>query len=83
LEEVLATGTIPIYTPWSKKAYAEGKAEGRADGECEAILLVLKARALVVTDAQRKRIKACTDLSQLKKWVERAATAAATEELFD
>lgn len=78
LEEAMAASTTPIYTPWSKKAYAEGE----ADGERDAVLLILKARALAITDEQRRRIQSCTDLSQLKSWVERAATASTTDELF-
>lgn len=78
LEEAMAAGTTPIYTPWSKKAFAEGEAVG----ERNALLQFIEARALAITDEQRRRIQACTDLSQLTSWVKRAATAATADEVF-
>ena len=44
--------------------------------------LVLEARGLDVTEAERERITACTDLRQLKKWIRRAVTAEKTSDLF-
>jgi hypothetical protein len=46
LEEAVATGTWPVYSPFAKKHFgeglAQGKAEGEIDGEREAIILFLK-----------------------------------------
>lgn len=52
------------------------------EGEADAILLVLEARGLDVSDAERERITSCTDLKQLKRWIIRAATAEKTGDLF-
>jgi hypothetical protein len=43
---------------------------------------VLTTRALAVSEAQRQRIQACTELDVLDRWLARAVTAAATEDLF-
>ena len=56
--------------------------EGKQEGEADAILLVLEARGLDVSDAERERITSCTDLKQLKRWIIRAATAEKTGDLF-
>ncbi|MGH3293992.1 MAG: hypothetical protein ACRDP7_19505, partial [Trebonia sp.] len=65
-----------------KEGKKEGKQEGKAEGEAESILLVLEARGLDVTNAERERITGCTDLRQLRKWITRAVTAEKTGDLF-
>jgi hypothetical protein len=57
-------------------------AQGRARGKASAILGVLEARGLSISEEQRARIEACSDLDVLDRWVRRAATATAIEELF-
>jgi hypothetical protein len=61
---------------------AEGRAEGKAEGEANALLHVLAARRLTVSDAQRARILACTDLDTLTRWIERAVRAETTDAVF-
>jgi hypothetical protein len=78
LEQLMTSSTWPVYSPIAKEHFGRGQREGEAD----AILLVLEARGLDVTDADRERITGCTDLRQLKKWVRRAATAEKTGDLF-
>ncbi|KKD02642.1 hypothetical protein [Streptomyces sp. WM6386] len=58
------------------------RAEGRAEGRAEDILLFLEARGIDVSDSARDRITTCTDLNTLRTWVTRAATADAAEDLF-
>ncbi len=86
LEQLMTSDYWPVYSPIAKEHFGrgkkEGKKEGKREGEAEAILLVLEARGLDVTDADRERITACADLRQLKKWLRRAATAEKTSDLF-
>ena len=62
---------------------AEGRTEGRAEGEAQALLAFLEAREVAVTDQQRERILACTDLEQLSAWIRRAARVSRAAELFE
>ena len=78
LEQLMTSDTWPVYSPFAKEHFGRGKQEG----EAEAILLVLEARGLEVTDAERARISGCANLRQLKKWVTRAVTAEKTSDLF-
>lgn len=64
------------------KGREEGQLIGRIQGERTAILRVLKARGLEVDDATRHRIEACTQLEQLERWVDAAATAQSIQDLF-
>src|SRR4051812_7962944 len=48
---------------------SEGKAEGKAEGRAEAILAILEARRVPLTEATRMKIQACQDLDLLKQWL--------------
>lgn len=90
----MAGTTWPVSTPFAREHFGRGKAEGMAEGEAKgiaegeakgeakAILLVLAARGISIPDDTRQRITACTDLTQLTTWTERAATATAIDDLF-
>ncbi|MBL7496456.1 hypothetical protein I6A84_27355 [Frankia sp. CNm7] len=62
---------------------ARAEARGEARGEARAVLTVLEARGLPVTDTLRERIMACTDLDQLSHWLRHASTATTTEDVED
>jgi hypothetical protein len=47
------------------------------------VLAVLDARGLVVSDDQKARIMACADLETLGRWIRKAVTVTATEQLFE
>ena len=70
--------TRPTYSPFAKETFGRGMTEGRR----ETILIVLEARGLDVSDAERARIVTCTNLNQLKTWVRRAVRAEKTSDLF-
>jgi hypothetical protein len=86
LEGLMASGTYEFQSEFAKKHQAKGRAEGVAEGEAkgraEALLDVLEARGLPVSDEARARILACTDAAQLAAWVRSAVTAASVDELF-
>jgi predicted transposase YdaD len=65
-----------------REGRAEGEAKGRAEGKAQAILAVLEARGLAITDAQRAAVVGCTDVEQLERWVRQAATVKTAEALF-
>jgi hypothetical protein len=61
---------------------ARGEARGKAQGEAQAVLTVLDARGVPVSEAIREQILACTDLAQLDTWLRRVATAATADEVI-
>ena len=84
-ETVKSSAELPlgfIATEFLERGVARGRKEGEAKGEAKAILLMLSARGLTVSDEARERITTCEDLDQLETWVRRAATAETTEDLF-
>jgi hypothetical protein len=54
---------------------AEGEAKGKAEGKAEAILAVLAARGLSISEAVREKVLGCRDLPTLERWLVKAATA--------
>ena len=64
-----------------KRQLAEEVAKAVASARAEAVLLVLAARDIPVSDARRTTILACTDLSMLKSWIQRAATASSIDDV--
>lgn len=85
-EELMAIGT---YEPKSEflreilaKGHAKGRDEGRVQGEADAVLAVLAARGIQVSDESREHITACTDDDQLQDWIRRAATAETIDDVL-
>ena len=62
---------------------AKGKAEGKAEGEAKAVLAVLAARGLAVSETERERILACRDLAELDRWIACAVAVTSAGELFE
>ncbi|MDN5747480.1 MAG: hypothetical protein L0H64_02985 [Pseudonocardia sp.] len=82
LEALMTTGTYEYQSEFARRHRAQGRAEGKAEGEANAVLAVLEARGLAVSDAARARVGECTDLDQLDVWVRRAAIASSADDLF-
>ncbi len=87
LEELMLNGKYEPMSDFAKHHFARGRADGeargRAEGEARGVLAFLDARGLAVSDANRARILGCTDLATLDRWVRRAVTVCAVDELFD
>jgi hypothetical protein len=98
LEDLMKTGTYEYQSDFARRYYhqgqtegrakgltegrAEGLTEGRAKGEVRALLAILNARGIPISDAAHTRITSCTDLDQLDTWVRSAATATTIQDLF-
>ncbi|MFJ8884354.1 hypothetical protein ACIRJR_13220 [Streptomyces sp. NPDC102402] len=57
--------------------------EGRARGHAEAVLVVLGARGIDITQDTREKVTACGDPEVLLRWLIRAASVTASDEIFD
>jgi hypothetical protein len=55
---------------------------GKAAGEATAILTILRARGVLVSEAVHDRIMSCTNLGQLETWLRRTATVDSADQLF-
>ena len=60
----------------------EGKREGVIEGKREALLKILGARALSLSDEARSTITACTDAVLLDQWLVRAVTAVSVADVL-
>ncbi|MEU3020381.1 hypothetical protein ABZ635_23640 [Nocardiopsis sp. NPDC007018] len=60
-----------------------GLEEGRAAEAARSVVSVLEARGFTVSDEIRERVRRCTDLGTLEKWVPAAVTVDRPEDLFD
>ena len=54
----------------------------KVEAKAEAVIAVLDARGLLLDDASRARILACTDTATLDRWITRAATAPTLAAVF-
>jgi hypothetical protein len=61
----------------------EGLLEGRTEEAARAVLMVLQARGVAVSDADRERILAQKDPERLERWLEKAAVASSVGEVLD
>jgi hypothetical protein len=69
-------------TEFARKYVAQGREQGRVEGQAGAILRVLEARGLAVPDAVRDRILRCTDSALLERWIGRAAIAVSAADVI-
>jgi hypothetical protein len=76
------TGAQILREEGRREGLAEGETKGEAKGKAQAILAVLEARGLTVSEAQRAAIVGCSDPGQLDRWVRQAVTVKATGALF-
>jgi hypothetical protein len=80
--EAMMKGYV-FQSDFAKKYIGMGRDEGRAEGEAQALLTVLRARGVAVTDLARERILAEKDPQRLERWLEKAAVAASIAEVID
>jgi hypothetical protein len=80
--EGLAKGKAEGLAKGKAEGLAKGKAEGLAKGKAEAVLAVLEARGLAISDEERARLLGCTDLDALERWVRKAVTVKTAAALF-
>ncbi len=87
LERHLKTETHEYLSDWARDNIAKGKAEGRAEGKveghAEAILTVLSARGIEVSEDISEKIRKCHDLDRLAAWLRAAATVDSSDALLD
>ncbi|MEU7373162.1 hypothetical protein [Streptomyces albidoflavus] len=60
----------------------EIRAEGKAEGEARALLVVLQARGFQLPPATEQKVSECRDSRTLNQWLSRAATADSLDEVF-
>ncbi|MEU9596060.1 hypothetical protein AB0E06_04455 [Streptomyces sp. NPDC048109] len=76
------SGTSPDLSFFQSQTAQNLRAEGRAVGRAEAILLLLADRGVEVPEEARDRILGCHDLGVLGVWFRRAITAVSVAEVF-
>jgi hypothetical protein len=85
-DQVLTTGgyryEYKVFRDLEAKGRREGRAKGRAEGLATSVLRVLDRRAVAMTDADRARIRDCTDPETLDRWLDRAVDAKTIDEVF-
>ncbi|WP_411977719.1 hypothetical protein [Streptomyces phaeochromogenes] len=62
--------------------FEEVRDEGRAQRAAEDVLAVLAERGIDVPEDARERISGCGDPEVLRRWLRRAVTAPAAEDIF-
>jgi hypothetical protein len=86
LETRMSIGKIEYKSDFARRYYGAGLTEGEARGEArwkaEALLAVLRARGVALSQDDRERILACEDARKVDAWIERAVVATCAVELF-
>ena len=90
MEDLMSTGNYEYQSEFARRYVAQGRAEGAAEGKVEGkvegkadgVLVVLRARGLVVAHDVEDRVRRCTDIAQLDEWLRRAVVVASAEQIF-
>jgi hypothetical protein len=69
-------------TEGEARGRAQGEAHGRAQGKREALLALLRARAIQIDARARARVETCEDLGALDLWIRRAAVGTCARDVF-
>jgi hypothetical protein len=78
MERLMATETYLYQGEYAQSLISRGKAEG----EAKAVLTLLDFRDIALSEEDRARIMATTDLAVLERWIQRASFVNTVEELF-
>src|SRR5262245_55424419 len=82
-EEEFIVGFLSRFKEERALGRDEGLALGRAQGEANALLTVLRARGITVLDSDRERILAERDPARMERWIEKAIIANSLAEVLD
>jgi hypothetical protein len=83
LEEIVKSAGYQWQSDFAKSHIAQGRAEGRVEGEARMLLLMLESRGVAIPDDIRERVTKCTDIDQLERWAKRAAVIDDARDLLD
>ena len=78
----MTTTPFRYQSEFARRYFGQGEAKGKADGKAEALLAILDARNIPVSDDVREDITTCTDIEQFEAWIRRAATADRMEDVL-
>ncbi|MFG2635967.1 hypothetical protein ACGFX8_19115 [Streptomyces sp. NPDC048362] len=80
---------MDVYTPVfpgsgtvMEEAWRKVHADGEARGWAKAVLRVLRARGVEISEPVRERVMVCLDLEVLEAWLDRSLMVTRAEELF-
>src|SRR5262249_5039409 len=79
--DALVAKDSPAIRDWDAAAEARVKARGKIKGKAESILILLEARGISVSEAQRQEILGCQDLDRLRRWLRRAVVVSSAAEV--
>jgi ribosomal protein L13E len=75
LEALMQTETYPYQSKLLAERESRGEVRGAIKKAEEAVLTVIDARGLFISENQRRRIEQCDDLARLNVWLRRAVNA--------
>ena len=81
MEAIMGASDEP-QSEYFRKRYRAAEAKGEAKGFAEALLAILRARGIDVTQEAQGIIEECQDPVRLRAWVVRAATAKSLSEVI-
>jgi hypothetical protein len=82
-DNAVARALVDKQNPVLMALKTESKAEGLGEGTATAIVAVLTARGVALSEDLRDRILSCSDLTRLNRWLARAAVASSATEVFE
>jgi hypothetical protein len=65
-----------------RQGIEQGIEQGKARGEAAALLKLLKARGIDLTEEQHDAVTSSTDLEEIDRWFDRALTATSANGVF-
>jgi hypothetical protein len=81
-DDAMARALLGKHNPVLEAALSNSRSAGKLEGKAEAVVRVLEARNISLSDGDRGRILQMQDATVLDAWLGRAATCRDAAELF-
>ncbi|MBA3548657.1 MAG: hypothetical protein H0T76_19400 [Nannocystis sp.] len=82
LEILMNKANYEFQSDFARKYFSMGKAEGKALGEAQLLLKLLRFKGFTVSPELTARVESCQDIDQLDRWAERVLTATSLDDIF-
>ncbi|WP_437547290.1 hypothetical protein WME97_45045 [Sorangium sp. So ce367] len=82
VQKLIDRGKLEGLREGELKGMREGKLEGKLEGKRDTLLRLLARAGIVLSESERARVQACTDMATLDRWIDNVLGATTAIEVL-